>query len=57
MPQKHESDAPESGGQAATAVKERTCPECQGKLVQRKSKFGPFLGCANYPKCRHIARS
>lgn len=42
--------------EAATAVKERLCPKCEGKLVQRKSKYGPFLGCSNYPKCTHIAR-
>jgi len=30
------------------------CPECGGKLVLRKSRFGYFLGCANYPKCRLI---
>lgn len=30
------------------------CPECKGKLVLRKSRFGYFLGCSNYPKCRFI---
>ena len=30
------------------------CPTCgEGFLVPRKSKFGPFLGCSNYPKCKH----
>lgn len=38
------------------AVQEGLCPKCEGKMVQRKSKFGPFLGCANYPKCKHIDR-
>lgn len=27
------------------------CPSCQGKMVQRKSKFGEFFGCDAYPKC------
>lgn len=39
---------------AAEAVKERYCPKCKGALVSRKSKFGPFYGCSNYPKCKHI---
>ncbi len=52
--QKQEIEA--TGGAPATAVKEQLCPECEGKLVLRKSKFGPFLGCSNYPKCRHIAK-
>lgn len=27
------------------------CPECGGTLIQRKGKYGLFLGCSNYPKC------
>lgn len=28
------------------------CPKCLvGQLVKRKSRFGHFVGCANYPKC------
>ena len=33
---------------------ERICPECGGQLVKRKGKYGYFLGCQNYPNCRHI---
>lgn len=30
------------------------CTECgNGFLVLRKSKFGLFLGCSNYPKCKN----
>jgi DNA helicase IV len=29
-----------------------TCPKCKdGWLVERKGRFGPFLGCVNYPRC------
>lgn len=28
------------------------CPRCGGKLVERNGKYGMFMGCANYPKCR-----
>ncbi len=28
---------------------ERPCPRCRtGRLVERKGKYGPFLGCTNY---------
>ena len=27
----------------------RTCVECDGLLVSRKGRNGPFLGCINYP--------
>jgi DNA helicase-4 len=37
-------------------VRERRCPACKrGVLVQRTGRFGPFLGCTYYPKCRHTA--
>ena len=28
------------------------CPKCGGNLVERRGKYGNFLGCSNYPKCR-----
>jgi hypothetical protein len=33
----------------------KLCPKdgCNGRLVERKGKFGLFLGCTNFPKCRH----
>ncbi len=27
------------------------CPTCTGWLTPRTSRFGPFLGCSNYPRC------
>ncbi len=30
------------------------CPECKNYLVERKGKYGKFLGCSNYPKCKYI---
>ena len=35
----------------------RRCPKCGGYLVVRRSKYGKFLGCSNYPRCRYIDRS
>lgn len=32
----------------------KICPKCGGTLVERNGKYGPFLGCANYPRCRYI---
>lgn len=29
------------------------CPECGGKLVMRMGRYGPFIGCQNYPTCRY----
>ncbi len=30
------------------------CYKCDGELVIRQSKRGPFLGCGRFPKCRTI---
>ena len=32
----------------------RECPKCHSPLVQRKGKFGTFIGCSNYPTCKYI---
>lgn len=37
-------------------VKNNICLKCNSRLVQRKGKYGYFMGCSNYPKCRYIAR-
>lgn len=30
------------------------CPECGGMLVIRKGRYGEFISCSNYPKCKYI---
>lgn len=30
------------------------CPECGNPLVVRKSKFGEFIGCSNFPTCKYM---
>lgn len=31
----------------------KACPKCGGELVKRNGRYGPFLGCRNYPSCRY----
>jgi DNA topoisomerase-1 len=39
--------------EATPADTEEVCPLCQeGHLVRKASRFGPFLGCSRYPKCK-----
>jgi DNA topoisomerase-1 len=58
------------GSAAATAVgpdgatgepaAPEVCPKCGeaegGVLVQRRGRFGPFIGCARYPDCDYIKK-
>lgn len=37
------------------------CPECGatagGRLVAKRGRYGPFVGCDRYPACRYVRRS
>ena len=37
-------------------ISEETCPQCGAKMIERNGKFGRFLGCSNYPKCKGIKK-
>lgn len=32
------------------------CPLCEGKLIMRNGKYGSFIGCSNFPKCRYTQK-
>ena len=39
------------------SIEEKKCPSCkEGNLILRKSVYGAFMGCTNYPKCRHTEK-
>ncbi len=40
--------------EATPAETDEECPLChEGHLVRKASRFGPFLGCSRYPKCKY----
>ncbi|WP_374468225.1 type I DNA topoisomerase [Phenylobacterium sp.] len=40
--------------QKADGSDARTCPTCgSGRLGLKTSRYGPFVGCSNYPECRY----
>ena len=41
----------------AATIANRKCPKCGGNLVERKGKYGNFLGCSNYPQCSFTHKS
>jgi DNA topoisomerase I len=34
--------------------KDEKCDKCNSEMIVRIGKFGPFLGCSAYPKCKNI---
>lgn len=38
------------------AIKAGVCPRCGGQLVERNDRYGKFMGCSNYPKCRYVQK-
>lgn len=38
-------------------ITDRPCPECGGQLELKRSKFGKFIACTNYPECKYTDKS
>ncbi|MCQ2859898.1 type I DNA topoisomerase [Helicobacter pylori] len=34
-----------------------SCPKCGGELVKKNSRYGEFIACNNYPKCKYIKQA
>lgn len=47
-------DKPEEVSQQSEVIEGRSCPDCGGELKIKHGRFGKFIGCGNYPKCKHI---
>lgn len=47
-------EQPGEASQDAELVEGRECPDCGGPLKIKHGRFGKFIGCGNYPKCKHI---
>jgi DNA topoisomerase I len=33
---------------------DETCPRCQSRMAQKHGRFGEFIACSDYPKCRYV---
>ena len=49
-----ESQNSEAAAIDSQAIEGRACPDCQGALQIKRGKYGKFIGCTNYPKCKFI---
>lgn len=51
------SNSEESAAEQAAEAEEvqgRSCPDCGNALNVKQGRYGKFIGCSNYPKCKHV---
>ena len=51
-PDEHKKQVKQKDKEVQQKIYTGICPRCGGTLIERKSKYGKFYGCSNYPKCR-----
>lgn len=52
--QKHIKSIKNRIRQREKLINENICPNCGNNLIIRNGKYGDFLGCNSYPKCKFI---
>ncbi|GAA7117286.1 type I DNA topoisomerase [Helicobacter pylori] len=35
----------------------QSCPKCGGEMVKKNSRYGEFIACNNYPKCKYVKQT
>lgn len=38
-------------------ILDEKCPECGSNLVKKSGRYGKFIACSNYPKCKYIKKT
>lgn len=39
-----------------SSIRNYTCPRCGGKTIIKHGKYGAFIGCSNYPRCKYTKK-
>lgn len=50
---KHIKDIKEKIRENNTKSNNMICPKCGNNLIVKNGKYGKFIGCSNYPKCKY----
>jgi len=49
--------ASDGSGEGGSQIDFGPCPNCEtGRMILRQGRFGKFIGCSNYPKCKTIQK-
>lgn len=52
---KHIKSVKDTANRSENLIANRICPRCGGKVIVREGRYGEFLGCQNYPRCKFTA--
>lgn len=47
-------DTQEQAEHDAEILEGKMCPDCGSQLVIKMGRYGKFIGCSNYPNCKHM---
>jgi len=56
LPADLQSQLPQAPPKPAAEPTDEKCENCGAPMVKRQGRYGPFLGCSNYPKCKTIKK-
>lgn len=56
LPEELKHKAPPPPPKDAPAMTDEKCDQCGAPMVKRRGRFGEFLGCSAYPKCKNIKK-
>lgn len=54
---RHEDGTIELIEQEQPALLDETCPQCSSQMRKLKGRFGEFISCSGYPKCKYIKQN
>ena len=56
LPDELKAKLPPPKPKAAPVLTDEKCDKCGAPMALRKGRFGEFLGCSAYPKCKNIKK-
>ncbi len=56
LPEDLESQLPKSPPKPAPVLTDEKCEKCGAPMAKRQGRYGEFLGCSAYPKCKNIKK-
>ena len=56
LPDEISAKLPVPAPKAAPEPTDEKCEKCGAPMLKRQGRFGPFLGCSGYPKCKNLKK-